>query len=797
MKVRAVPAAFPAIIIAFTISFSAAASELPDSVKGFKKETLEVYFNRADLERDSFAWERAASFGAEAAISRWEREALELYSDADQVAQAREQLGSWVGQEMEDRYETWLTRRFFERQGALGSEAVLRAINEANLSYLYSTDESGKVKLDDAGDPVLREADGLENDRLAWKDKVASAADAVLAAWEQKVDAAFAPELGALLDQEALARYGDYKAGVKAGLRREVEHAALQGELSLVARRLYDQYSLRKKSEAATADSIADQIVKETRTQTDQGIEEIRASLQLTPETVDTAVPSIETQRWLESFKAAFEKGLSQWDSAEEKFLVSRMEWERDAGKAYSEGEKAWSTAFEKLSTERKGWEQEVNQLLEMGRAKWGKSQSELNAAITRASQEFKKECADRLGAMEDQVGALVDMYAQSVQVVSTAAASGQELIRKLDIRNASGEYVAFSAENVAQIAAFRTQKWNGYIAGLEAEIADLKRQKDALPAYLEQYSYLFESVPALKDMVDRLHRIEGDIAARDVLVRSLRLIDPAASVKVADPALNDTLDAYAMFVKASSGDSQEAALRTDWERLGRLGDWLTMLDTYSSSAEEAADRMRQTLGSAFSSDAADLRDVLQADPISGITYLDEYQLELLRAKAVQDYWTQRKAVADAVVAYAQDISSGRATEDEGEKELALAALAYDAELAAYDNVLNNLKAEGTNLSSARQVLEQAQLNVDNALAEYEEARQKYLDALVFAESGNVDFYKKQIAQKYSELLSASGMSADTGLKDAATAYYVAARRYGYELAIEIAWESAAVLVDR
>jgi hypothetical protein len=788
MKVRAVPAAFPAIIIALTISFSAAASELPDSVKGFKKETLEVYFNRADLERDSFAWERAANFGAEAAISRWEREASELYSDADQVAQAREQLGSWVGREMEDRYETWLTRRFFERQGALGSEAVLRAINEANLSYLYSTDESGKVKLDDAGDPVLREADGLENDRLAWKDKVASAADTVLAAWDQKVDAAFAPELGALLDQEALARYGDYKAGVKAGLRREMEHAALQSELSLVARRLYDQYSLRKKSEAATADSIADQIVKETRTQTDQGIEEIKASLQLTPETVDTAVPSIEAQRWLESFKAAFEKGLSQWDSAEEKFLVSRMEWERDSGKAYSEGEKAWSTAFEKLSTERKGWEQEVNQLLEMGRAKWDQAQGDLNTAMTNASEEFKKECAERQGSMTDQVGALVDMYAQSVQVVSTAAASGQELIRKLNIRDADGEYITFSQENVSIIATFRVQTWNGYIAGLNAEITNLQNQINAIPPL----ALLFQ----IQSYVDEWRRLGREIATRTSLLNSMSSIRPGESVKGNTVALNEALAAYTGFVETSNGDAATAAaIRTDWERLGRLGDWLAMLDTYSASAADAKEKMRQALGSAFGSDAADLRDVLKTDPDSGITYLDEYQLELLRAKAVQDYWIQRKAVADAVVAYAQDISSGRATEDEGGKELASARSAYETKLAAYNSVLNDLKSEGNNLSTARQALDEAQKAVDGASASFEEARQKYLDALVFTESGNVDFYQRQIAQKYSELLSASGMTADTGLSDAATAYYEAARRYGFELAIDTAWENVTELV--
>ena len=797
MKVHAVLGTLLSVVLALALTASAAAQELPGSVKGFKKETLEVYFNRADLERESSAWERVAKLGAEAAISQWEREATELYCDAPQAAQARDQLIGWAGRQMEDRYEKWLTRRFFEREGALGAEAVLRAISAADLQYLYRTDESGNVLLDEAGDPVLREADGLQADREGWKAKVASASDAVLAAWEQKVDTAFAPELGDLLGPEALSKFGEYKANEKAGLRREMEHVALQGELSLAARRLYDQYSLRKKSETATADSIADQIVKETQTHTAQGIAQIKAGLNLAPDAVDMAAPNIEAQRWLESFKAAFEKGLSQWDTAEEKFLVSRMEWERDAGKSYSEGEKAWSTAFEKLTTARKGWEQEVDQLLQTGAAKWGQARSELSSAISGARTEFQNECTERLSAMQDHVGALVDMYAQSAQVVSTAVSSGQELIRKLNIRDGNGEYVKCSPDADPAIIAFRKQQWSGYIAGLNNEIASLNQQKASIPAWVEQHLEMATWLPMLQGYADTLQRLNSAIGTRTALVSLMSSVDPGASVREANPTLNEVLNAYLEYVTNTAGDPNRAAsVQADWERLGRLGDWLTMIDTYSAQAATAKQQMQEALGSAFGSDASDLRDVLKTDSDAGITYLDEYQLELLRAKAVQDYWTQRKAVADAVVAYAQDISSGRATEDEGEKNLASARSAYEAQLADYNRVLNELRSKGGNLDSARQKLEAAQDAVGAASTTYEETRQKYMTALASSQSGNVDFYKKQIEQKYSELLSAGGMTAsDTGLADAATEYYAAARRYGYDLAVNSAWAKASELV--
>ena len=391
-----------ACIFALATTAVLAGQELPGSIKGFKRETLEVYFNRADLERESSAWERVARFGTEAAVSQWEREASDLYSDPDQIAQAKTQLSGWVGNQMQERYQIWLTRRFFDREGSLGSEAVLRAITDADLQYLYTTDGAGKIVLDESGDPVLLGATGVESDRAGWKTRMSTATDEVLAAWQSKVDAAFAPELGGLLGTEALAKYDEYKGSLEAGLRREMEKVALQGELSLTARRLYDQYSLRKKSESATADAIADQIVRETQAQTDAGIAQIRSSLDLNPDSVDSSIPSIDVQQWLESFKAVFEKGLSKWDAAEEKFLASRMEWERDAGVAYKEGENAWAAAFDRLGTERKTWEQKIETLLQSGKAKWDGEQKDLSRAIDDARTELQKECGERLASMQN-----------------------------------------------------------------------------------------------------------------------------------------------------------------------------------------------------------------------------------------------------------------------------------------------------------------------------------------------------------------------------------------------------------
>ena len=802
-----------ACIFALATTAVLAGQELPGSIKGFKKETLEVYFNRADLERENSAWERVARFGAEAAVSLWEREASDLYTDPDQIAQARAQLSGWVGTQMHERYEAWLTRRFFDRQGSLGSEAVLRAITDADLQYLYTTDDAGNIVLDESGDPVLRGATGVEADRAGWRAHVASATDEVIAAWESRVDAAFAPELGGLLGPEALAKYGEFKGSLEAGLRREMERVALQGELSLTARRLYDQYSLRKKSESATADAIADQIVRETQAQTDEGIEQIKSGLALSPDSVDSSVPSIDVQQWLESFKAAFEKGLSKWDAAEEKFLTSRMEWERDAGKSYKEGEAAWSAAFERLGTERRAWEQKVDTLLQSGKSKWDGEQSQLAAAIDTARSEFQKERNERLGGMQDRVGALVDMYAQSVQVISTAVASGQELIQKLNIRGTNGEYVIFSKDAVTALTAWRTQTWGKYVSSLLSEIGAYTQAKSSLEAQIQDLEEARletrEQNPMFRDAYDNIYYekeaplkaavlvYNNLIALRVPLFNQMRLADASGPVQGENPALNLALVAYENFLTQTAGNSSHAdAVQTAWERMSRMGDWLNMIDTYTAQADKAKEGLEDVLGSAFGSQIADLRDVITTDPAAGVAYLDEYQLELIRAKAIEDYWKQKKAIADSVVAYAQDISSGRETSDTGDKKYNAAKVAYETRLDEYEAAVKNLKDGGAGLAAARQALQAAQAAADEASAAYEQARQEYVDVLVSTQSGTVDFYRGQIEQKYKDLLDASGMSgSDTWLTEASTVYFAAARRHGFDLAIDSAWQSAVVLV--
>jgi hypothetical protein len=769
------------------------AYELPD-IRGFREEALEVYLDRADLETERFAWEHVARYGAEASIASWEKNAWSLYGDG--AAEAKRELEAWISGRLEERYEAWLMSRFFERRGAFGAEAVLKAIDEADLEYLYKRGPDGKVLLDEMGDPVLQGQEDAETARTAWRSEIGEAVEAAAAEWEARVDSAFAPELGALLDDDALARYEDYKVSVKAGMRREFERAMLQGELAMNARRLYDQYSLRKKSESETAEAIAASLIRETEASTEAGIAEIRKGLADATPKVEAGEGLIDAERWLASFKAEFERGLDKWEKAEERFLVNRMEWERDAGKVYAEGETAWAAAFEKLRTQRRSWESEIEAILEQGASRWSGLQSELAASIASARSEFQAECQKRSEGTSERVGALVELYAQSLQVAATAKSAGAELLRKLDIRGESGGYAVFDLGAADTLRAWRMKEWESArkrlsleLSGKAARRAEIQGMEDRCKEDFVYFRTIMNELPSLREEAAAL---DARIAVVSGLLSTMSGYDASDRAK---PGFEDALLSYMEYLD-SSDEERAAAVASSWEKEKRAGDWLVLMGRYAEQSASAKAELKLALGSAFGTEFEDLRDVLSYDPDSGTAYLDEYQLELLRAKACAEYWAQRKAVAEALVAYAEDITSGRKTEAEGERDFQAAKAAYAARETEYEGALAALRAAGTDLAASEELLAGRQAEAEDAAALYEAARSAYLAALAATQGGSIEYFESTIADRYAQLLEASGLDGESlELGNALSSYYAAARRHGYAEIAEDSWRRSSALV--
>ena len=182
-----------------------------------------------------------------------------------------------------------------------------------------------------------------------------------------------------------------------------------------------------------------------------------------------------------------------------------------------------------------------------------------------------------------------------------------------------------------------------------------------------------------------------------------------------------------------SDGTSTESALE-------QVRYWRDVLDTYSGHVDVSRERLADLSAIILNDDgsAGPLEEVLFGTS-PGSLLLDEYQVELLRAQAVAEYWERQLTIAEAVDRYARDTSSARATEAETEASYREALELYSARKADYDRaveMLGQLDAAGSSTEEARRAvevassaLEDARLHRDVACEIHEYASNGYLGA--------------------------------------------------------------------
>jgi len=116
------------------------------------------------------------------------------------------------------------------------------------------------------------------------------------------------------------------------------------------------------------------------------------------------------------------------------------------------------------------------------------------------------------------------------------------------------------------------------------------------------------------------------------------------------------------------------------------------------------------------------LKDILSPGASSEDFCLDEYQIALIRAKTLVIYWENKTSIAEAVLAYANELDAGRMTEAEGIRVWEKAKSAYYESLEAYETELLKLNEIGMDISEQQAIL--------NNLAKKMQAAEEQLNKL-------------------------------------------------------------------
>ncbi|OQX28999.1 MAG: hypothetical protein B0D92_05860, partial [Spirochaeta sp. LUC14_002_19_P3] len=142
--------------------------------------------------------------------------------------------------------------------------------------------------------------------------------------------------------------------------------------------------------------------------------------------------------------------------------------------------------------------------------------------------------------------------------------------------------------------------------------------------------------------------------------------------------------------------------------------------------------------------------------------FLDEYQVELLKAQAVANFWKKERDVAQAAADYAEE-NANLPREEQADKRRE-SEMAYDSALTDYNEALADYEEAVKALNAANKALTdnsgkiaEVQEKLSTLKKELETAQQAYQNQILLIELDSVDYFQEQLRDYYAQLLGLDG----------------------------------------
>ena len=703
-------------------------------VKGFNRAVIDNHFSKADRELNPEHWLAEARFGVTQAICAWELIADNLYDNPLLYEEAKAQIEKWSDEELEKRFSQWLMGRFFGKAAEEALNNLSSNFSESQKKYSWHLDKDGNVLFDEkTGDPLVirpnEEGREFSRDLALWHNDSNDIVNNTSVSFDNSIIRLY-PELLAYIpveSRESMSEIISKSLIVQRNvIKQEFENIAAREERIFTNRRTRDIWSLRKKSDDETAKIFTEKLIAETDEACKRGIEEINTKIeQASAGAGDLAILGEE---WLRLYKEQFERGLKAWEEAEERFFIRRMEWEQDSFRLFEEGQDIWLSAFNQFKEGRKNWEQSAGELFQAGADLFAKISEDFEKTIADAKDEFNLTLTIRMNEGTNKVEALINIYL----TCASTAMSSMENIRFWQKQYGNNE------KNI------RDEDFSDWIL---QEIANLWIQAESRyiydPVYINDFNIL-------EDLKERAELNPSNTSYRTEYEQYLTNFNKKYSnLSQVQRILKGEMPLSEQIAFAKTIDNENFS-RFKFEALIEMQNSYNMYSLYLNKSLEARNSICENYGELFGTSA--LYDILSNGVSSDDFYLDEYQVALLRAKALVLYWERKTSIADAVMDYATELSAGRMTEAEGIQAWEDAKKTYNESLADYETALNSLNTIGGDVKSQQEVLQDLTIKLQN-----EENILNYLYAqyssLVSISAVNMDdYYLTILKEKYKAL---------------------------------------------
>ena len=781
------------ILVFLQIGMLLPAESLAELGRRAGMERLDRYLEKAARENDEQRWEELSAQGMAAALADWESVYVYEKEQGEERQKEKDAFIKDAKKKTAQQYMEWLSERFFSTRLQMERSVFTQRLKEeAEKRYtekkVIKTEEAVAVRGEwqrEIGSAYIQEY--LDK----WADEN-GLYESVIRDLAGEQNLAILGEDAKRIIQDRRERFGEY-------VRKEYEKISEAEENGLIGRLLYDTHSLKKLKEEEAAKAIADTLAFKAAKEANEGMDELFRKLDTQAEEGQTADVETESRRWLESFRAEFEKALKLWDEAEKSFIVKRMEWEEEAQVQREKGEKAWFDAYEQLMQKKDEWRQKVAEKLKEGKEKWVTEGEKLEAVLKVAAAEF--EAAGKKEREEKE--RLIDMHVGKYEINRKLLLAALEGIQdwhgvwsgkykdvyaywKTEASQADDEWKAmagnlenletnlktwkdYAIKHIFKVCKTekenlenRISKLNGEKAGYEQQLENLKEHKESYwYSVEEQIGYLESALKAieenLKQTQERLQKINEALTFKKedgTLAKESEVY--TFSGKRIDRALNELIVIGVLDQK----------LRGTFFAYEDITTWIEKAKSYKANIEQAARSLTEMTGSVF---------VTASD---GYEYIDELKAEKLKAQSVSRYWQRELEIAQEVDRYATDESSNAQWKEETLERLAKAREAYEKAYKAYEETLGVMNTTGGKINGQQNLIEKTKEEMTKLQRAVEDARKQYGYALAAMRNVKKESAEAAIAE-YAFRLSA--IWKDTEGKEKQNRYYLALWAYTQE----------------
>lgn len=388
------------------------AQEFSSQIKTGKMH-MEYYLDRASREKSVEKWEEIAEQGMLAAMTAWENSNLQKLDEAEYEAKNEYQ------KIVDTNFVEWFTQKYLEDKTSKIQSKLHDALKTKAIEWKYidqSGYESREVNIEEA-----------ELARQQWTKIANEVVIEFCNEWDLQCENLYSDMSErlsklSLQEEEINNLLNNYISSYKEIVTEEYENIAAYEENLLLRNVLYDQESLKKKSDKEAATIIARQIAKETEKTTGDNLNKLFDEFEEQLKTGELDNISLSESDWYAEFERELNSSLEKWNEAEQSFLAARAEWEMNAMSVFEENETVWQEGFAELEKRKNTWNEKIyNQIKEI-RNNLESRKTNLKEELSTSLKNYEVLLANQKASNEKTIEVHKTIYEQSRQLMKISS---------------------------------------------------------------------------------------------------------------------------------------------------------------------------------------------------------------------------------------------------------------------------------------------------------------------------------------------------------------------------------------